>query len=150
MLTRPHIRVKAPTLPAIATFVVLCCLALPGMAGDTYYRWTNKDGSTEYTKQQPPEGIPYTEVTPLGVGKGSAPVKQAAKAEEQTAGGEGEATEQPKKDPKLCKQARDNLNTLQAHERIRIVDEKGEPTVLNEEQRQEQIQRAKKIIDKNC
>lgn len=151
MLTRHHSRTKAFILPSLAIITAFCCTTLPSNAAETYYRWVNKDGSTEYTKQRPPEGIPFTEISPLGVGKGKAPGKQQTASSDEAGSDAGEQeTEQPKKDPKICKQAKSNLSTMEAHERIRLVDEKGEPYILTEDQRQEQIQRAKDAIKRNC
>lgn len=155
MLTRHHTRVKAFTFPRIAVVACVCCLALPSMAAGTYYRWVNKDGSTEYTIEPPPKGVQYTEVSPLGVGKGRAPAtaKEVATTQESGADatkGEGEEAAKPKKDPKTCRQAKSNLATLEAHTRVRLKDENGQPYILSEEQRQKEIKRAKDAIDKNC
>jgi len=114
-----------------------------------YYKW-EKDGITQYTKEKPRD-VPFEEVRTLG-GKGiGTPAAPAATTPAATSHADNTERAAPvKKDPKVCQQAKTNLETLQSAAIVRMKDEYGNETVMDDKQRESQLQRAQEAIKTNC
>ncbi len=117
-------------------------------AAETYYKWVDDDNVTHYSKQ-PPKGRDFTKIqTSTGH---SAPV--AAKDANQVSNdktAQTTAAAGPVKDKVICKQAQANLKTMQEHARIRQKDQYGEERLLTDEEKAEEIRRAREAIKTNC
>lgn len=118
-----------------------------GEAG--HYRWTDKNGTVKYA-DRPPEGI-ESEFIKFSSTKHSAPPATSTEegGDQQVASGPQRLEALPEKDPALCKQAQNNLKALQAA-RIRITEPDGSKRVLNEEEKEEQRENARKFIKVHC
>jgi len=137
----------------ISQSLLLTATLIAASAGaGVYYKW-EKDGITQYTKEKPRD-VPFEEVRTLGgkgIGPSSAPA--AAAPAEPAATSHANNSEQPapvKKDPKVCQQAKTNLETLQSTAIVRMKDEYGNETVMDDKQRESQLQRAQEAIKTNC
>lgn len=136
--------------------VVSTLLATSGIAlgsGTKAYRWKDDQGVTQLSAQ-PPLGREYEEVQ-ISSGKSSAPTPVPATrtdADPQAAGSaEDQLVLKQKKDPKVCEQARQNLETLQENSaRIRMRDSYGNERMLTEEEVAEQRKRAEQAISTHC
>ncbi|MCV6614517.1 MAG: DUF4124 domain-containing protein [Cellvibrionaceae bacterium] len=116
-------------------------------AAKKFYKWVDKDGVVHYSAT-PPKGQKAELITTL-TGRSSTPVKQKpaeTKAEKKAT----EAIAEPAKDPALCKRAQRNLKVLESNHRVRIKGEDGNLSMLSHEQKQKQIDAAKKVIDQHC
>lgn len=119
-------------------------------SAELYYKW-DKDGITQYTKEKPRD-VPSEEVRTLGgksPGASSRPAAPSAAAPATSNAGSGEAAA-VKKDPKVCEQAKANLETLQSTAIVRMKDEYGNETVMDDKQREDQLKRAQEAIKINC
>ena len=137
---------------AIIIFLGISFTAALSAGPNGHYRWTDKDGTIKYA-DRPPEGV-EAEFIKFANHK----TYKSAKTGEQ--GGEEAQTEAekklhakmevvPKKDPKLCKQAKDNLQALKGA-RIRITEDDGSKRYLTEDEKEYQRDNAKKFIKINC
>ncbi len=125
--------------------------------GTTTYKWLDESGNVTYG-DHPPMGVEAEEIR-ISTGTSSsrsntadssavAPTSAApAKGKAQPAVQSGLSPEQAKA---LCEQARNNLEVLQSHALIRQTDENGEVLILDEAQKQEQINTAKTISADYC
>lgn len=120
-----------------------------GEAG--HYRWVDENGTVKYA-DRPPEGV-KAEFIKFASTKHSKPGQQATtqqgEDEGDTASGPRRLETLPAKDPELCKQAQRNLKALEAA-RIRITELDGSKRVLNEEEKEEQRDNARKFIKVHC
>lgn len=116
----------------------------------TYYRWVDDNKVTHYTMDIP-EGREYEIVKTIG-GKGISPPPASHPSDKVTnSSTQTQPTaSKPKKDPAVCEKARANLKTLQEHARIRQKNEYGEEVLLSEEEKDAEIQRAKKAVNTYC
>jgi hypothetical protein len=121
-----------------------------GVAG--HYRWVDENGTVKYA-DRPPEGI-NAEFIKFASTKHSKPGQQATSQDSD--GNDSEAASGPRrletlpaKDPELCKQAQRNLKALEAA-RIRITEPDGSKRVLNEDEKEEQRENARKFIKVHC
>ena len=121
-------------------------------AGDAgHYRWTDENGVVKYA-DRPPEGV-EAEFIKFASTKHSKPSTPAATTQPATdsAAADAPATMEglPAKDPKLCKQAQNNLKALDSA-RIRITEPDGSKRLLNEEEKEAQKENARKFIKVHC
>lgn len=139
--------------------VVLTIGLIPALwaAGTTTYKWMDESGNVTYG-DHPPMGVDAEEIR-ISTGTSSSRSNTAdssavAPTAAEPAGGKTQGAEQsgvsPEKAKALCEQARNNLEVLQNHALIRQTDENGEVLILNDDQKQEQINTAKTIITDYC
>jgi Domain of unknown function (DUF4124) len=124
-------------------------------ADKTVYRWKDDAGNQVNSDRPPPQGTEYEVIStsssmvreveeestiPLEVKPG------ASKDSEQV------TTDKPKieKNPEYCQQARDNLQTLDTHARIRIPNDQGEYRYIDEAEKEEQRKLATETIAIHC
>lgn len=148
------------TLSVITGLLTILALMSAAHAAKVY-KWVDEEGVTHYGEQAPTNkdfelistsGAPASSKnkaknTPAAVEASSE--KENAKPldfEEQKKLREQEA--QVRKDN--CENAKANLKTIEENARIRIMDDNGEYRYLSEEERQQQLERAKNIIATNC
>lgn len=143
----------------LAAIVSLAPLS-EGFAAEMY-KWTDDEGFTQFT-QSPPSDRPYEVVNPR-VTKPSQPAKEAPAAETN-----GEVATQEEKEPakdgaepqqvaereeqmkKNCEIAQENLRILESGVRVKVTDEKGEPSFLDDAAKAEKLKQTKAQIKENC
>jgi hypothetical protein len=147
------------TLTKTCSATALLILALSGQpagASETYYRWIGEDGTPVNSDRPPPAGVKYERITT----ETNTNVADSPDESEQVEGGET-ATKADRggsylprivveKDPEACKIARQNLETLNTHARIRMPDGDGNYRYLNEDEKAAQRAQAEAAIKQNC
>lgn len=130
----------------------LCLLSTSALslAESGHYRWTDENGTVKYS-DRPPEGIKaeFIKFSSSRPSKASEPDSTDQQTEDSATAGPRKLEALPAKDPQLCKQAQNNLKALQAA-RIRITEPDGSKRVLNEEEKEEQRENARKFIKVHC
>lgn len=127
-------------------------------AGDTYYRWNDASGNPVNSDRPPPAGIEYDVITtntntmvderadqpefPQDVS-----TSQADSGEQQGISAKRMVIE---KNPEACEVAKQNLETLNTHARIRMPDGNGSYRFLNEEEKAAERAQAEAAIAQNC
>ncbi len=136
------------------------------------YRWVDKDGKVQYSDQPPPPGA--SKADPKKVSEGSAanagpagtanPQKsiadQAKDFDKRRKDQAKKGDEQAKKDEEAkkladiaaenCAQAREMIRNLESGRPIARANESGESYILSDEQRQNDLNRARDLAGKNC
>jgi Domain of unknown function (DUF4124) len=139
------------------------------------YTWTDEKGVVHYT-DTPPDNpnaveIPATEVYRPGSTGAYPQAEAAAQAESAVTGNESDpaavasyADEQRKKmdearkasaekqaeRARICKDARDQLESIEPSRRVFFTNEQGETERLDDEQRVAMVEQAKALIAENC
>jgi hypothetical protein len=143
------------------TAILLCCLA-PTLwaASQTTYKWLDGNGRVTYG-DHPPLGVKAQEIR-ISTGTSSS---ADAGDEYETQGDQSAATNttpetkatapnnnepSPEEAQRLCEQARGNLEVLQDHALIRQTDADGNVQILDDAQKQEQINTATTIAQRYC
>ena len=135
-------------------------LVLPGSGwAETFYKWQNEEGSWVYGAH-PPAGVEAVEVkTNIGrpsrsesaQASGDAP---AAPAEAGGAAPQLEVETKPEipeaQRKQYCQQGRQNLEALSSKAVIRQRDADGNVTVLSDEDREAEIEKARRAVEKYC
>jgi hypothetical protein len=143
-----------------AALTLLALLSIPATAEGVYYRWVDDTGITVNSDRPPPKGIAYETITT------STNLRQAtdtAEEEPETAAqalpaltGDQPSSPAPVarmeviKSPEACTAARQNLETLSTHARIRKPDAQGNYRYLSEDEKAEERAQAEKTIAQNC
>lgn len=135
---------------------ILLLTALPLLAQNTVYRWTDESGIVHYGAT-PPLGVEAELVktgssnSPSSDGETSAPGTEAGTAEGETAEPEVKLTPemQARKDA-MCKEERERLASLQKPGRIRMKAPDGSIKYLSMEEVQAEINTTKKVIEDTC
>ena len=138
----------------------LLLLVAPGAFAETFYKWQDETGTWVYGAH-PPAHVEAVEIRTVTGRSSNAKPDNAATAtdakdsetasEEQTT--EDSAVAQApryKKDKKLCEAARNNLEVLSSKAVVRQRDGEGNIRELSEEDRQDEMDRAKTAIDRYC
>lgn len=136
--------------------LILGLLTVPAAAA--MYKWVDEEGNTHYSQTPPPDRPAETIAAPKAP---PAPPQRETTAEE-TADGEGEtgATEESgpseaerrrveRENAARCREAREVLQRYETTARIRVPDGDGF-RYLSEEERQQHIRDARKIIQERC
>lgn len=147
--------------------LTLC--ALPLLMGATVYRWVDENGVVNYT-QLKPEGV-AAELVHADTGQrvtsqpsaGEDSAVQTATADQgpltdaqqrmldELRAAEAERQRQVAKvRDSNCQQAKDVLERLTSHGRLRITGEDGQARVMPEEERQQRIEQAQRAVAVNC
>jgi hypothetical protein len=138
--------------------MVLLGLSGWSTAGDTYYRWIDASGTEVNSDRPPPAGVEYeTIATSTNNRVDEIPDRENATGvsdpgQSGTQGNEA-APEQryaTKKDPEACTIARQNLETLKTHARIRMPDGEGSFRYLSEDEKAAERAKAEAAIKQNC
>ena len=151
-------RVRSITL--LVTFGLTPCLV--AAAGDMY-RWSDNNGNPVISDRPPPLGVPYTVIDADRYGAKAnvvaappPPNKEQAQKEtsspvgdRQSAGGGGTRIE-IEKHPELCDQAKDAIFQLETFARVRVTDDDGTVRFMTDEERAEQLARAREVANANC
>ncbi|WP_394388587.1 DUF4124 domain-containing protein [Shewanella woodyi] len=121
------------------------------------HKWVDKDGVTHYS-QQPPENTDSSklysediEQKPIGFIQPKVRESNAAVQTEEEKNAEAIRKQSSEQAAAICENAKQNLNILTSHSRLKSKDEKtGEMVSMREEDRQEQISTQKERIKLFC
>jgi len=120
------------------------------------YRWKDDAGNQVNSDRPPPQGVDYEVVSTsssfvreVDAEEGVVPLEVAPTADTETKP-VATSTPQIEKNPEHCKTARDNLQTLDSHARIRLRDEQGEYRYIDEDEKQQQRKLALDAIKAFC
>ncbi|NKI35045.1 DUF4124 domain-containing protein [Wenzhouxiangella sp. XN79A] len=145
----------------IAGLALLLAAATSGW-GQTYYKWTDDEGTTHFTASPPPDRPYETVDTSISViTPSSAPAADAdadARSEAEDAGDEaGDEAQMPRRaepDPEVvaarCTQARENLFWLENRRRIEVERADGTVEVVEGEAREAQIAETRAFLEEWC
>jgi len=135
---------------------------LVATAGDMY-RWSDGNGNPVISDRPPPLGVPYTIIDADRYGakanvvsappppKNGQGQKNASSSvgDMQSVGAAGTRIE-IEKDPELCDQAKDAIFQLETFARVRVTDDDGTVRFMTDDERAEQLTRAREVADANC
>ena len=147
-------RLTRYTLLAAAMF-------LASSAGAEIYHWKDQNGKTVISDQPPMGQTPAKKIGDTGTGD-NASSKQPSLAERdmEFRKRQKEAQERAEKEKKEtvaaddkkenCQNAREQLRLLESGERIALRDDKGERYYLDDAQRAQETDKAKRFIESQC
>jgi len=141
--------------PLTAAAIVVAVLGQSGQlqAADNVYKWVDENGLTHYTAL-PPKNRSASKIRtktghsdPVSYKSPESDIrdKPATDTEQTTA-----STPVSLKDPNRCAIARENLETLRVHARVRIKSEDGEMRYLKPEEHNQKKVEAQKAIRESC
>ena len=127
-------------------------------AGETYYRWNDTSGNPVNSDRPPPAGVKYDVITTNTNTMVDEPADQPDSPQAGVRRTENNANQQSTsvplmefvKDPKACAIAKQNLETLNTHARIRMPDDDGNFRYLNEDEKANARAEAETAITRNC
>ncbi len=132
------------------------------------YSWRDANGYIQYSDRFPTHIDPSkVEIhrsdllsTPISAETSTTEPKTAAELDleyrqRRAAQEEAEAAERAEQEnarlrSEACEQAKNTLHTLESGRRLAVMNEKGEPDIMDEAMRTAEIDRTKKIIEVNC
>lgn len=128
---------------------------------ETVYKWKDDEGVIQYTDSAPTNHEYSTfEVrggVPSGAEKATQKLEQQRSGKYQSEQKAGEYAQQKNERDKQakvrkenCANAQKNLKMMQENSRIRILDDDGEFRYINDEERQQHIDKATDTITENC
>ena len=138
------------------TTALLILLASYATADQTLYRWKNERGNPVNSDRPPPAGIEYEVISTgsslvrkVDANEGAVPLNV-----EPTPSNDFEQVEtaEPKtqKNTLYCERARDNLEQIDTHARIRMRNDQGEVYYLSEEQKTAEKEKTLAAIKAYC
>ncbi|MDQ5909079.1 MAG: hypothetical protein QG599_1173 [Pseudomonadota bacterium] len=139
-----------------------CGLMTAAQAQQLIYKWTDEQGQPKYSELPPPGGIPYETVRKSGGVAPGAETKDLAKEQEELARklAEEEAKTQEEQEQaqkevqdaraRNCEIARKNVEVLQGDRPVVRPDAKGNKVTLDAQQREAELQKARKDLDYFC
>lgn len=153
MLSFPKIA-KRPVL-AVLTLLVAVCLAGPASSQQEQdiFTWTDDEGVRHFSAY-PPVDREYERVETLPGATPARSVPGSAEAQQPREVPEVPQMRPSEPDPEMvaerCEQARTNLELLRQDRPAVLRSDEGEPTPLNDEQRQQLIEQAEQFIEDWC
>ncbi len=139
-----------------------CGLTVAAESQQVIYKWTDTQGQPKYSELPPPGGIAYETVRKSGGAAPGVETKDLAKEQEELARklAEEEAQTQEQQEEaqkqaddaraKNCAIARKNVEVLQGDRPVVRPDAKGNKVTLDAQQREAELQKAKKDQDYFC
>ena len=139
--------------------LILAIIITPSAMSAGVYKWIDKEGEVHYGSKRPADtaaelvNIPDSRTPYTQDGKKTEkPIKKIKIEDIDDA--LPMTTEPPKISAKerarVCKDARNSLQNILSHGRIREFDKKGESVILGEKERQKRIKEENEFIRKNC
>lgn len=129
----------------------IACILVSSQASaiaEKVYKWTDEKGQTHYS-QHPPFNT-QTEVLKTQTGH-SDPVDYKATSEtKDKVEAKAESNTAPPKDKERCENARQNIEALKTHARIRIKGDNGEYRYLTPDEHQQKVDEANKAMKESC
>ena len=139
---------------------LVCCASVYGAGG--VYKWVDEKGTVTYHDTPPPPGSKYETLSkPPGPSQDPAAVMKALREKEEAADKARSEAQRQKETSKEtqseeakraenCNHAKHNLEILEKSPDPIQINDKGIRTRLNDEQRQEEIEKNHKFIQSNC
>ncbi|MEP6389099.1 MAG: DUF4124 domain-containing protein [Halioglobus sp.] len=146
------------TLQAVALIVAMLSSSST-LAADKFYKWKDSSGIIQISDRPPPSGTPFEEgaINSSGNFIGSNQTRSNSTRQSSddntpvNAIGENPGkSPQFIKDPALCASARQNLESLDNFQRIRVQNADGSFRILSPEEKEGERAKAQKIIQLNC
>lgn len=137
----------------VAALVTSLCLLASNStyAAKSYYKWVDENGVTHYSAHPPGERkstkVRTTNLKPNSNSTAASQTTPNSSSNEDTAASPEE--EEPKKDPALCKQARENLKIMEENSRIKVKDG-DDYRFLADDEIKKRKQEANKIVKDHC
>ncbi len=161
------------------TLCLLLLLTLVGNA-QAQWKWKDSSGNLQYSDRPPPPGTPEKDIlqkppqryqpvvvrqlgasapetaaAPAAASAASRPdaqaqARQRQQEQEQAAKQKEEDRKQAAQRAENCRTAKGQLQMLESGVRIRRNNEQGEPVVLDDKQRAEEMQRSRAVITSEC
>lgn len=140
------------------TLSMIACSGSSIGASETYYRWNDASGNPVNSDRPPPVGVQYDVVTTNTNTMVDERTDQPDSPQGE-AGRTGNTANQQntsvplmefEKDPEACAIAKQNLETLNTHARIRMPDDDGNFRYLNEDEKANARTEAETAITLNC
>jgi len=149
------VTLKWQPVPTLLFALIAAVAASMTMAETTYYRWVDDRGNPVHSDRPPPTGTEYEVITSGTnlVRRVQNDVSPAPSDNNRSAAApqpDRQELEVISKDPAVCKQATGNLETLLSSARIRLRNAEGEYEFLSEDEKQEQIEKARDLISVHC
>lgn len=138
------------TVITISLGVLISLFASHAVAQSVVYKWVDERGVSQYT-QTPPTGRNY-ETVRMGTG-GQRSTEPEAEAESTAEPGAANpvSTAADQERQEYCDAARRNLETLESDQAVMLeAEEGGEPAMLDDAQRAEQMQVAQRQVTLFC
>jgi hypothetical protein len=140
---------------------IFACLLLASLNSHAALnKWVDSDGNVHYSDEAPPADVNAQELTVPAAAQGATPAKSMSEQEKeyQRARKEKEEAEQKTElqqkaaelRQKNCTNARINLKTLENSPVISTYDANGNPTVMDDATRRQNIEENRKAERENC
>jgi len=135
---------------------IIFALSSTALAAKGMWKWTDENGNPQFS-DTPPQGVEATFIPSRGVGRVQNSGPAATLSSGQTSSNNGEVDLEGKelvveteKDPELCKQAQQNLATLNSNKPIRFTGDDGQKQLLSQQQRDTEKAKAQGVINAHC
>ena len=149
---------------SVKLLMAIAALLAAATVAAQVYRWVDKDGKVQYTDTPPPPDLKGTakkidtrpasggvSVSSPAASKGpdtkAADKRKADEEKEKKAAADSEAAAA---DEENCREARAALNEYESGKPLLRTDENGERKLVNDDERQSRIQKAKAAIAASC
>lgn len=141
------------TFVVTTLMVVAATISCPSLAGKIkVYKWVDQNGVVTFSEYRP-ETTQYVELEVEGdrvIGGKNQQLNYDFSNLDDGDVDETVVTELNQKANEYCQKAKHNLNVLESFNRVRVLDDEGQPKVLDEGQVTEQRRLAKRQIDIFC
>jgi hypothetical protein len=140
---------------------MLVLAAAPLAQAQKMYKWKDEKGVTHFSENPPPDGrqAEKIEVKPVGGDRPAVPPPQTWRQKEleskqQKAKSEGadeiSRKRAEEKREEKCRVYRQELDTLSNTQRLFRLNDKGERVFMEDKERNERIEEAKRMVRENC
>ncbi|MFN2332993.1 MAG: DUF4124 domain-containing protein [Wenzhouxiangellaceae bacterium] len=141
----------------VKTLIVMLALLSAGALAQTYYKWTDEQGTTHFTSEPPRDQAFEAVNASAQVASGSSSPEPPVEPVREEQGQAAEAAVMPRPgapDPRQvaarCEQSRANLFELQARRRIIVEREDGSQEYIDNVEQQRMIEDARAYLDQWC
>ena len=145
----------------LSHLILLAALVATGstisLAGEAYYRWTDKWGNPVHSDRPPPKGVDYEVIStgssltrPVEAKEGAVPLEVTPRVGNEFEQVDTRKVARIEKNLEYCKRARENLYMLNKIARIRLRNDQGEYRYIDEEEKEIQRQNAIDTIAVHC
>lgn len=149
-----HAKAMAAAIGAVLLFLPV--LGQAQLSYDKIYKWTDESGVVHFSAEAPPKDANLKVEVFKKLREEPAPAATPAAGKPAAAAADGKAPakegDKPaaKKDPEICKRAKDNLAQMQNRRYVVTKDAYGQESIMSEEQVKNEMKRAQDAITANC
>jgi hypothetical protein len=151
---------EVPTMKSVQPIVaaMACCLLMAAVElveAQTYYKWTDENGTTHFTAE-PPVDRDYESIDTSGNVISTTRLEPPAmpSADQQATGAESQTPREAEPDPEVvearCNEARERLFWLQSNRRIVVEDDQGNEQFIDAERQQALIEENRALLEEWC